>query len=698
MSQPKSQPSWIGHTISGRYKIESLLGQGGMSAVYKATDPNLRRAVAIKLIHPHLSSDPEFVRRFEQEAAAVARLRHQNIIQVYDFNHDGDVYYMVLEYIEGQTLQEKLRALNASHTLMPLDGTINIMATVCDAVAFAHEHGMIHRDLKPANVMLNQRNQPILMDFGVAKMVGSAQHTATGAIIGTAMYMSPEQAKGERPDERTDIYSLGVMLYEMVTGAPPFGGESTVAILMKHVSEQLPDIRQVKTDVPPGVANVVEKALAKNRNDRYATAAEMAAALRAVDLSATPTMIAPPLDADQTILQAPAAPAPASMPAAPAPVSAPPAAASTPPTQQKQGGFPIWIFGVAAVALLLIWGGIGLFALSSFGGSDNASGNGDEQPATEVPAVAATEIGATATLVPPDPTEEAAPTDTPEPPTATLEAVEPTTEPTDEASDALPAATPTEEPTPEPTQPPPPPTPEPAPPRPGMVFIPAGSFQMGSSDGPANEQPEHTVQLDAFFIDRTEVTNAEYRRCVEAGSCTAAQSADSFTISGYRDDPAFNDHPVISVDWNQARAYCRFDGKRLPSEAEWEYAAGGPDNLTWPWGNTFDAGLSAASSPDVQAVGSFPGGASPFGLLDMAGNVNEWVEDSFSPDFYANSPGSNPVNASGSEQIFRGGSFANPDGAFYTTSRRYTNARTFSEVDVGFRCAQNAPNDDAPGE
>jgi len=282
MAQP--QRNWIGHVFGDRYEIEEWIAQGGMSTVYKACDPNLRRTVAVKLIHPHLSSDPEFVQRFEQEATAVAQLRHPNIIQVYDFDHDDDVYYMVLEYVEGETLQARLKAVNAVNRRLPLAMTIQIMATVCDAVDYAHRSGMIHRDLKPANVMVNQQGQPILMDFGVAKMLGETRFTATGTVIGTALYMSPEQARGLRPDERADVYSLGVMLFEMLSGHPPFEGDSAVVILMKHVNEPVPDLRQLNLSIPNDLVAVVEKALAKNPAERYQSAAEVAAALRAADV------------------------------------------------------------------------------------------------------------------------------------------------------------------------------------------------------------------------------------------------------------------------------------------------------------------------------------------------------------------------------------------------------------------------------
>jgi sulfatase modifying factor 1 len=225
-----------------------------------------------------------------------------------------------------------------------------------------------------------------------------------------------------------------------------------------------------------------------------------------------------------------------------------------------------------------------------------------------------------------------------------------------------------------------------------MILIPAGSFVMGSANGQPDEAPPHQVSLDAYFIDKFEVSNADYRQCVSEGGCSQTGLPDAFTHPGYRDDPTFNNHPVIGVTWDQAAAYCRWAGKRLPTEAEWEYAAKGPENLTWPFGNTFKANLSAAGSPDVQPVDSFPGGASPFGVFNLAGNVNEWVQDVYSANFYANSPVTNPVNTGGSgERVFRGGSFANPDGAFYTTSRRYSQNRSFSDVDIGFRCVSDVP-------
>jgi formylglycine-generating enzyme required for sulfatase activity len=185
-------------------------------------------------------------------------------------------------------------------------------------------------------------------------------------------------------------------------------------------------------------------------------------------------------------------------------------------------------------------------------------------------------------------------------------------------------------------------TPTPIPVPPGKALIPAGFFQMGSAVGGADEAPEHPVLMPAFYLDLTEVTNAMYRQCVGSGACTPSGSAR-------QNNSTFDNYPVVQVIWGQADTYCRSVGGRLPTEAEWEYAAGGPENLTWPWGNTFDPLLSAASRGDVQPVGSFAGGASPFKVLDMAGNANEWVADAYSTTFYAASPASSPLNSQGGE-------------------------------------------------
>lgn len=301
------QPTWIGQTLSGRYRIDAMLGQGGMSAVYRATDPNLKRAVAIKLIHPHLSSDPSFVQRFESEASAVASLRHPNIVQVYDFNNDNGVYYMVLEFIPGETLQDRLKRLAESGRKLSLEDAVQYTINISDAVGFAHQRGMVHRDIKPANIMLDVQGQAILMDFGIVKILGGDSHTSTGAVVGTARYMSPELIRGEVADNRSDLYSLGVTFYEMLSGRTPFVAESAMTLMMMHLNDPIPNVRGFRGDVPQELVQILEKLLAKDRRDRYQSAAELSVDLRRAvsNLKQPAPVVAPVVSGDRTIASSP---------------------------------------------------------------------------------------------------------------------------------------------------------------------------------------------------------------------------------------------------------------------------------------------------------------------------------------------------------------------------------------------------------
>ena len=288
--------NWEGQTLGGRYQIGELLGQGGMSSVYKATDSNLRRSVAIKLIHPHLSNNPEFVRRFEEEATGVARLRHPNIIQMYDFNHEGGVYYMVMEYVAGETLQARLKRLNAVGRYLPLRETLKYILDICNAAEYAHQRGMIHRDIKPANVMLDVHGNAVLMDFGIARIIGGQQHTATGALLGTALYMAPEQIQGLHPDARADIYSIGVMLFEALSGRPPFEADSAMTLMMMHLNDPVPDLEQIHPGIPDEMREIANRALEKDRARRFQSSEEIATALQRVmmSISESPAAIMPP--------------------------------------------------------------------------------------------------------------------------------------------------------------------------------------------------------------------------------------------------------------------------------------------------------------------------------------------------------------------------------------------------------------------
>jgi serine/threonine protein kinase len=281
-----AQPSWIGHKLNNRYEIIELLGEGGMATVYKANDPSLQRIVAVKLIHSHLSRQPEFVRRFEAEAAAVAQLRHPNIIQVFDFASDNNVYYIVFEFLAGETLRDHLERLRDNKRKMPYEQVIKIGSDIASALNYAHSRGLVHRDVKPANVMLNFNDDAILMDFGIVKIAGGTQHTATGAVVGTASYMSPEQIRGEATDHRTDIYAAGIMLFQMVGGRLPYVADSAMTVMMMQVNDPVPDLSQLRPDVPADLVRIINKALQKGKGDRYQSAGELLQDLRNTNLSA----------------------------------------------------------------------------------------------------------------------------------------------------------------------------------------------------------------------------------------------------------------------------------------------------------------------------------------------------------------------------------------------------------------------------
>jgi eukaryotic-like serine/threonine-protein kinase len=267
----------------GKYEIIERLGRGGTAEVYKARQPNLDRFVAVKLLHPFLADDPEFKDRFEREAKNVARLRHSNIVQVYDFEYDApsESYYMVMELITGQTLKERLEAMHANGEKFTLDQIYQIMRGACEALSYAHARGMIHRDVKPANLMLDSDNRVILTDFGIAKIVTGIQFTASGGMVGTPAYMAPEQGLGEQGDERSDIYSLGVILFQLVVGRLPYDAEAPLAVILKHLNEPIPDIGAIAPDTPEALRNLIYKAMAKEPEQRFQTADEFLAAINA---------------------------------------------------------------------------------------------------------------------------------------------------------------------------------------------------------------------------------------------------------------------------------------------------------------------------------------------------------------------------------------------------------------------------------
>jgi serine/threonine protein kinase len=285
----------VGDVLAERYELEELVGSGGMSSVYRARDRVLDRTVAIKLLHQRLSEDEEYVERFRREALMVAGLLHQNIVTVIDRGEDGGCPFIVFEFVAG----ENLKQLVNREAPLPVERAVELAMQVARGLSFAHANGYVHRDVKPQNVLLNGDGEAKVTDFGIARSL-DVKHgvTQTGTVLGTSDYIAPEQAQGQRVDEHTDVYSLGIVLYELLTGELPFSGDNFVAVAMQHINEIAPRVSAKRPDVPPRVDAAVARALAKSPQDRFATMAdfgrELEACLEELRSGGDATMVIPP--------------------------------------------------------------------------------------------------------------------------------------------------------------------------------------------------------------------------------------------------------------------------------------------------------------------------------------------------------------------------------------------------------------------
>lgn len=272
-------PSLIGKEI-GKYRITERIGRGGMADVYLGVHTHLDRQVAIKVLHGHLSEGGDFIERFKREAKAIANLRHPNIVQVFDFDIQDDLILMVMEYIEGVDLQSKITSLAKEGKRLPIGQIGSIINDIAKALDYAHSQGMLHRDVKPANILIDKEGKAFLTDFGIAKIVTDNKLTATGTLIGTPAYMSPEQGKGDDLSEESDIYSLGIVAFEMLTGQVPFDAQTPIGIVHKQITDPIPEISDLVDGVPGPSQEVVNKALAKSPDQRYSTAVDLVVALK----------------------------------------------------------------------------------------------------------------------------------------------------------------------------------------------------------------------------------------------------------------------------------------------------------------------------------------------------------------------------------------------------------------------------------
>jgi len=600
MSYNLFMPEWLGKTI-GNVRIERLLARGGMAEVYLGTHLNLERPVAIKLLHSYIEEEPLLLERFHREAKVVAGLRHPNIVGLFDFDTIDGHPYIVMEYLSGPTLATYLRHLHQRKKRLSSEQIAGLLKGLSDALDYAHRQGVIHRDIKPGNIMLHNKtneiplDQPlaedveaILTDFGLVRVVNTVSQTASGFLSGTPAYMSPEQARGDQIDQRTDLYSLGIVIYEMLAGRVPFEADNTVTILHMQIHTPPPPV----PGVPPKIQAVLDRALAKNPEDRYQTSHEMANEFyRAVgmatqpeimresySLKAEPTEVPPPTKPEalpvayrQTESEPPPSTTPQPELELPAksnlqPVSGPSPKPPSPP-EPKPG---------PKSSRSRIWIGVGLFSLVCL----------------LVLVFGAYRFLSAGTLLPKR--------------TGTLSAVNPNPSVIPSTSVSLP---PTE-------------TPQ-LPASVGMVHITGGTYEVGTTNF-ADEYhiPPTTVELNDLWIDQYQTTNAEYEQYL------AATGAPEPIVW-----PGEANHPVIGVTWEQALAYCQWKQKRLPDEAEWEAAGrgAGANPPLYPWGNDPAADGQSLSLPNdgTYAVGTLTYNKSSFGVYDMVGNIWEWVGEPY---------------------------------------------------------------------
>ncbi|MDQ6787961.1 MAG: SUMF1/EgtB/PvdO family nonheme iron enzyme [Acidobacteriota bacterium] len=724
--------------LEGKYHLECRLGQGGMGVVYKARHAYLKTAHAIKVILPDLvGNDPQLVTRFRQEALAAAAIRHQNVVGVSDYGVAmGTMPFLVMEYVEGESLHD---LLTREQKLSP-ERALDLMSAIAAGVGAAHHQGIVHRDLKPLNVMILKSKTNIaeavkILDFGLAKiksgeLLGSFIQAQTTGLMGSPYYMAPEQWADEEPDARSDIYSLGVMLFQMLAGDVPFKGSSIPAIMKKHLSDQVPPLSNFGVQIPPQVEMAVRHTLEKQPENRTASVEQMVGELRAAIGVASPNITASAFVTNTSL-----------------PIST--LNILTNPPQSEIFVDNVSVGQSRADGWLLLEG------LQSGNHHVRVKREGfqnweneivcDGKPQSVVAELKAEQIDVEAI---------------PKPTLASMVAdSRPLRQNTAQNLSATQGAQTFNQQTPQQTWQSPPSvavesepkkqsffsplvlavigisgllllaiigvgglfafgfightpvstngnkdiivvpnnsnilTAQPPVPKSEMVKIPGGKFKMGRNDGGDFEKPEHEITVKDFWMDKTEVTTGEYYDFVKA---TDYKPTPANWEEG---KPLASDMllPIRYVNLNDVRAFAEWRSKRdsiiyrLPTEEEWEYAArNGSDNNLYPWGDSFKNGCAVVDQTDTkpEPVGSKPCGANKWGVVDLIGNVYEWTStETFSY------PG-NPLEVDEKHKntfVFRGGSAYNKStgkNAITSTYRGFIDP-TKRDAQLGFRLVRS---------
>ena len=637
------------------FEILKEVGRGGYGIVYKAHDRVLNRMVAVKVLHPLLVMDEVLISKFKTEAQIAAKLEHPNLVQIYEFAENDGRAYFVMSYMSGGSLKDLL----VKNGALPIDRALDILEEIGKGLSYAHSLNIVHRDLKPGNILFDDKGIVHVSDLGLAKIIqndGSISMSGPGTIGGTPSYMAPEIWRTKEATPATDVYSLACILVEMISGQLLFTGGSIPEIMLKHF-EPL----ELPPQLPPEWKAILTKALEKDSEDRYQKVDDFVSDLRKARIKPLSNSTE-----EKPILQPEAL------------VNGNSKINYTSQNLEEQNQTQTFGkrnednfisipksrsgFFYLVLSLLLISVMYGFYQL----------GRSATRPTLLNPPPRVSEIIVTPTNAPglAVVTESPAPTETVNP-TETAIPTE-TQSPTETSVPALGSSKVRVKDGAE------------------MLYIPEGEFEMGSNSGQEDEKPVRNIYLDGYWIDKFEVTNGLYQKCVNEGVCKEPSQFDSNTRNSYYKNPIYNNYPVIFVDWNQANTYCQWAGGDLPTEAQWEKAARGTNGSEFPWGNARPnrpfSNLVDPYMRDTSEVGFYPEGASFYGVMDMAGNAWEWVADwykaYYDPDVTENPQG--PEN--GEYRVRRGG-------AWYSESSYLRSAYRFNyaypnEVDrgTGFRC------------
>ncbi len=637
-------PSLINKQV-GKYLIINEISRGGMGIVYLGQHVTLNRYAAVKMLFPHLAAEASFVKRFREEMNAMSKVKHPNIVDILDYEEAHGTYFIIMEVVVGRPLEFLLKEFGP----MAIHPAAAILRQVLAAIGFAHDKNILHRDIKPSNIIIDENGNVKVLDFGIAKIIGGENLTQTGFMVGSPHYISPEQAQGEPVVRASDLYSIGVVLFQMLTGRPPFVAESPVAVVMAHIREEPPKPSSLNPNIPPQMEKLILKCLDKKPERRYQNAREMTDALEAVVAASPGGVKSDQKLAKQAFIQTDPTMFIDSNDKTMVDIARQDPIEAAAEKQRKENRRSI-VETVRQKLTAISWQHAAITVLCA-----GIIGFGTWLGLTESGRGIITSSTAFFSAKP-----------------------TPTSIPSTASALTIPSIIPRD-----------------LPDRFGVILgidfelVPSGRFVMGAQKptGALDDTPVHDVQLDRYMISRYEITNRQYEMFIRE---TGYPSPEHW--NGRLCPAGLEDLPVTRVSWIDADLYCKWMTQktgltfRLPTEAEWERAAGSGGSYPWgdKWsgsnGNTEEAGRKSPVSG-----GAFASDKSTSGIFDMGGNVREWVNDFYSMSAYASMQPRNPTGPNPTDKrVVRGGAFNLPYKEARVT-RRDSAASSHREDNLGFR-------------